>query len=236
MPHPSSSTTSATSATERRGGGLASLARVALAAAAIRPFVKGLVGLEVHGAGNLPARDPFLLVANHDSHLDTLVLLSLFPLGRLGRIRPVAAADYWLSSPLKRFAASACLNVLPVVRGARAGDDPLAPLSAALARGESLILFPEGTRGEPEVLERFKTGAARLALAHPEVPLVPVYLAGSGRSLPRGTALFVPLVVRVAIGEPLALSGTPREATARLEEAVRALGREVVPEAAGEAR
>lgn len=202
----------------------ASLLRVAAAALLLRPFCRWVVGVDVRGAENLPAEDPFLLVANHDSHLDTLVLLSLFPFRRLARIRPVAAADYWLSSPLRRFVARTGLNVLPVVRGGGpAGEDPLAPLSAALGRRESLILFPEGTRGEPEVLERFRTGAARLALAHPSVPVVPVFLGNTGRSLPRGTALFLPFVVKVRVGRPLELAGDVRAATERLEEAVRAL-------------
>ena len=195
-----------------------------LAALLLRPFCRWVVGVDVRGAGNLPERDPFLLVANHDSHLDTLILLSLFPLRRLGRIRPVAAADYWLSSSARRFVARTCLNVLPVVRGGTAaGEDPLAPLSAALSRGESLILFPEGTRGEPEVLERFRTGAARLALGHPGIPVLPVYLANTGRNLPRGTSLFVPFVVKVAIGPPVELPPDVREATACLENAVRSL-------------
>lgn len=212
----------------------ASLLRVAAAALLLRPFCRWVVGVDVRGAENLPARDPFLLVANHDSHLDTLVLLSLFPLRRLARIRPVAAADYWLSSPLRRFVARTGLNVLPVVRGGgAAGEDPLAPLSEALGRGESLLLFPEGTRGEPEVLERFRTGAARLALAHPSVPVVPVFLGNTGRSLPRGTALLVPFVVKVRIGRALELPAGVREATARLEEAVGALA---AGEAAGESQ
>lgn len=193
----------------------------------LRPFCRWVVGVDVRGAANLPESDPFLLVANHDSHLDTLVLLSLFPLRRLGRIRPVAAADYWLSSGLKRFVARTCLNVLPVERGgAAAGEDPLAPLSSALSKGESLVLFPEGTRGEPEVLERFRTGAARLALHHPGVPVIPVYLANTGRSLPRGTSLFVPFVVKVVVGRPVSLPPDVRSATACLEDAVRSLSAE----------
>ena len=203
--------------------GRAPILGTVLSALLLRPFCRWVVGVEVRGEKNLPERDPFLLVANHDSHLDTLILLSLFPLRRLGRIRPVAAADYWLSSAPKRFVAKTCLNVLPVVRGggAAAGEDPLSPLSEALSRGESLILFPEGTRGEPEVLERFRTGAARLALDHPGVPVVPVYLANTGRNLPRGTSLFVPFVVKVVVGPPVSLPPDVRSATARLEEAVR---------------
>lgn len=206
------------------GGASSDRLRVVLATLLLRPFCRWVVGVDVRGAENLPQNDPFLLVANHDSHLDTLVLLSLFPLRRLARIRPVAAADYWSASAARRFVARTCLNVLPVARGgASAGEDPLAPLSAALSRGESLILFPEGTRGEPEVLDRFKTGAARLALAHPGVPVVPVFLANTGRNLPRGTALFVPFVVRVEVGAPVRLPAGVREATVCLEEAVRSL-------------
>lgn len=189
----------------------------------LRPFVRWVLGLRVEGARNIPAADPFLLVANHDSHLDALVLLCLFPAARQSRIRAVAAADYWQGSAVRRFVSGTLLGVLPVVRGAQPGADPLAPLSAALASGTSLLLFPEGTRGDPEVLLRFKSGAARLSIAHPEVPVVPAFLRNAGRSLPRGSPLLVPLVCEVSVGEPVALYGGARERTAQLEAAVRAL-------------
>lgn len=200
----------------------------------VRPFVRFVVGLEVEGSENLPAEDPFLLVANHNSHLDTPLLLSLFPLARLAKIRPVAAADYWQSTGLKRFVGEQLFNTLPIERGAQgARGDPLAPLHDALRRGESLLVFPEGTRGEPEVMGKFRSGAARLAAAHPEIPVVPVHLKNAGRTLPRGDALFVPFVCRVAIGKPLAPSADHHELLRALEEAVRSLSGETSQEASG---
>lgn len=198
----------------------------------VRPFLRFVVGTNVTGAEHLPAADPFLLVANHNSHLDTPLLLSLFPVGRLHLIHPVAAADYWLSAPLKRFVAETFFNIAPITRGgaARGGGgeiaDPLGRLHEILDAGGSLVLFPEGTRGEPEVLGRFHSGAARLAEAHPDVPVVPVYLKNAGRALPRGTFLFVPFVCEVQIGPSVRLSGTVGEMQAALEEAVRRLANE----------
>ncbi len=188
----------------------------------LRPFLRGFVGLAVEGRENLPAEDPFLLVANHNSHLDTPILLSLFSLARLPRVRPVAAADYWLSSAARRWAARTLFNILPIERhGAAPGGDPLAPLRDALARGETLVLFPEGTRGEPEVMARFRSGAARLAVERPELPVVPVHLTNAGRALPRGGALVVPFICRVRIGTPFFARGSVKET----QDAVRGLAR-----------
>lgn len=192
----------------------------------VRPFLKIVVGVRLAGAENLPAGDPFLLVANHDSHLDTPLLLSLFPGRRLARIHPVGAADYWFRSRGMAFVARTFFNVLPIERTANRepGADPLAPLEAALRRGESLVVFPEGTRGEPEKLERFKSGAARLAHAVPEAVIVPVHLKNAGRSLPRGTGLFVPFICDVTVGPPVERGADFKATQARMEEAVRGLG------------
>lgn len=191
----------------------------------VRPFLRFVVGVRLTGRENLPAGDPFLLVANHDSHLDTPLLLSLFPGTRLARIHPVGAADYWFRSRGMAFVATTFFNVLPIERTGKRdpGEDPLAPLEAALRRGESLVVFPEGTRGEPEKLERFKSGAARLAHAVPEVPVVPVHLHGAGRSLPRGTGLFVPFICDVRVGAPIPRGADVKVTQRRMEDAVRAL-------------
>jgi len=201
------------------------LVRRAFHALLLRPFVRGFLGVAVEGLEHLPEDDPFLLVANHNSHLDTPILLSLFPLARLSRVRPVAAADYWLSSPLKRWISETLFNVLPIERRRAVGGDPLAGLREALARGDTLLLFPEGTRGDPEVMGRFHSGAARLAAENPSLRVLPVHLANAGRALPRGRALLVPFICRVTIGAPLSASGRGvKELQGAMEEAVRALG------------
>jgi 1-acyl-sn-glycerol-3-phosphate acyltransferase len=194
----------------------------------VRPFVNGVMGKRVHGAENVPAQDPFLLVANHDSHLDTPLLLSLFPGSRLARIRPVAAADYW-GSGLKRFVAERLFRVLPIARRGEEAGEAVARMEEALDSGESLILFPEGTRGDPEVLQPFRSGAARLAAARPQIPVVPVYLANTGRNLPRGSSLFLPMICDIWIGERVPASADVASMRAAIEDAVRKLERDSGP-------
>jgi 1-acyl-sn-glycerol-3-phosphate acyltransferase len=191
----------------------------------VRPFVNGVMGKRVHGAENVPAQDPFLLVANHDSHLDTPLLLSLFPGSRLARIRPVAAADYW-GSGLKRFVAERLFRVLAIARRGEEAGEAVARMEEALDSGESLILFPEGTRGDPEVLQPFRSGAARLAAARPQVPVVPVYLANTGRNLPRGSSLFLPMICDIWMGERVPASADVASMRAAIEDAVRKLERD----------
>jgi len=194
----------------------------------VRPFLSIVIGLRVAGRKHLLTPDPVIVVANHNSHLDTPLLLSLFPLKRLSRLHPVAAADYWLSSPLKRFVAETFFGIVPITRGGKGAGDPLEGLHATLARGHSLLLFPEGTRGEPEVMGRFLGGAARLAAAHRDVPVVPVHLRNAGRSLPRGTFLLVPFICDVTVGAPLRFpeSASSKEIQTAIEDTVRELAGE----------
>ncbi|WP_425146070.1 lysophospholipid acyltransferase family protein [Deinococcus sp.] len=179
--------------------------RGAVVALLIRPALLLLFGLGVRHRERLPTSGPAIVIANHNSHLDTLLLLSLFPLRSLKLVRPVAAADYFGGRGALSWVVREIIGGLLIDRHSQGRrTDPLEPPSAALERGEIVLIFPEGTRGQPEVRERLKSGLAHLGRRHPTVPIIPVALRGLGRALPKGEWLPVPLNLYAAVGEPVA--------------------------------
>jgi 1-acyl-sn-glycerol-3-phosphate acyltransferase len=167
-------------------------------------FVKLLVGAYARWIGSVPAENQRIYFANHTSHIDTLAIWSALPRGLRRRTRPVAARDYW-GKGFKRYIATGTLGAVLIDRSHQDPDvDPLEPLRAALRAGDSLIIFPEGTRGSSAVPARFRSGLFRLGSEFPAVELVPVYLDNLHRSLPKGAALPVPMVCTVRFGAPLA--------------------------------
>jgi 1-acyl-sn-glycerol-3-phosphate acyltransferase len=190
----------------------------------LRPFLALFMGVRIRGREHLVERDPFILVANHSSHLDAATLLNLFPVGRLGRIRPCAAADYFQRNRAIDFLSRTFFNVLPIERRKVAGEaHPIQLMRETLERGESLILFPEGTRGQGGELAAFKSGVAHLIQQLPHVPVVPVYLVNLGRALPKGEFLPVPFFCEVRVGAPLRLHGEREEILAALRAAIETL-------------
>ncbi|WP_459853229.1 lysophospholipid acyltransferase family protein [Dongia sp. agr-C8] len=190
-----------------------------------RPLVLVVLGLNVRNLKNLPLQGPAIVVANHNSHLDTFVLMTLFPLSRLHRLRPVAAADYFLRNRAIAWFTLNIINMIPLDRSrvGKRGEDPLENCAKALEAGEILLVYPEGTRGETEALAKFKGGVARLKEQYPEVPVVPVYMQGLSRALPKGEFTLVPVVVDVFVGEPVAWTGSRPAFTQALQDSVAAL-------------
>ena len=182
------------------------------------------MGLRVVGMEHLPERDPFVLIANHSSHLDTLSLLSLFPVRRLHHIRPAAAADYFERTAAIAWFSHAFINILPIARKHITPENhPILKMRQAVEAGESLILFPEGTRGTGEALGTFHPGIAHLVEQVPGLSVVPCYLANMGRALPKGEFVPVPFFCEIRIGRPVRPEGSREEILAALRAEVLAL-------------
>ena len=197
----------------------------------IKPFMALFIGLRVRGREHLREADPFILVANHSSHLDTMSLLSLFPLQRLSGIRPVAAADYFERNRFVSLLTKTLFNILPIARKKiTAENNPIRRMREAIVAGDSIIVFPEGTRGSGQEMGVFRSGVAHLIEKIPGVPVVPAYLVNMGRSLPKGEFIPVPFFCEIRIGAPRILEGNRQEITKALEAAVRELSGELAEE------
>ena len=176
-------------------------------------FVQLFLGAYSRWAGSEPTLRQRIYFANHSSHVDTVALWSALPPRLRKRTRPVAARDYW-GTGIRHFVATQGFNAVLIERHREQCEgDPLQPLYDALAAGESLILFPEGTRNsEPQPLP-FKSGLFHLSTRFPEVELIPVYLDNARRSMPKGSLLPVPLICTVRFGPALpSLPGETKEA------------------------
>lgn len=194
------------------------LLRLSFFALIVRPVLLLILGTNIRNRERLPTTGPAIIVANHNSHLDTLALMSMLPLSDLPKLTPVAAVDYFGAGAFGWFAKH-IIGILPIDRsGQTPRENLLDGAIAALDEGKILILFPEGTRGEPERLATYKKGVAHLARARPDVPVTPVFMHGLGKALPRGTYLFVPFTCDVFVGEAWTYAGDVDRFMARLEE------------------
>jgi len=149
-----------------------------------------------------PLSGQHVFYANHSSHLDAVVLWASLDVALRDRTRPVAAHEYWWPTPARRFLAVKVFRCVLVNRekSARAG---LEAMYDALDAGDSLIFFPEGTRGSGEEVAEFRAGLYHLCAHCQDADAIPVYLENLNRILPKGELLPVPLMSRVLFGSPL---------------------------------
>jgi 1-acyl-sn-glycerol-3-phosphate acyltransferase len=191
-------------------------------------FVRLLVGARADWRGCEPRAGCRIYFANHSSHFDTLALMAALPAGLRSVTHPVAALDYWGRTRVHRFVALDVLHAILIDRKAdHRVTDPLAPLASALEAGQSLVLFPEGTRSTGEEVAPFKSGLYHLASRFPNAELVPVFLDNLARIMPKGSPLIVPITCTARFGAPLRLLEGEEKGVflARAREAVVALSR-----------
>ena len=169
-------------------------------------LVKLLVGAFPRWVGCAPEPTQRIYFANHTSHIDTMAIWAALPIRMRYRTHPVAARDYWGKGIRRYFATKALRAVLIDRTRTDPNANPLAPLIEVLQRGESLIIFPEGTRGSSAIPAAFKSGLFHLAAQFANVQLVPVYLENLHRSLPKGAVLPIPMTCTVRFDAPISLA------------------------------
>lgn len=177
------------------------------AAAGILGLARAITAVRGLWEGAAPVAEQRIYFANHASHGDFVLVWAVLPPRLRATTRPVAAADYWLRSPLRRFIGRDVFDAVLIEREhVGRANDPIGQMARALDAGASLILFPEGTRNTGEApLLPFKSGLYHLARARPAVALVPAWIDNLNRVMPKGELVPIPLICTVTFGSPLHL-------------------------------
>jgi 1-acyl-sn-glycerol-3-phosphate acyltransferase len=175
----------------------------------IAGLIRLLTGAQARWAGSALEPVQRIYFANHTSHLDFPVIWASLPDALRARTRPVAARDYWEATRMRRYLAKDVFHAVMIDRNkAPVHGHPLRPMEEALAAGDSLIIFPEGTRSLDEDAGPgpFRPGLYHLARLYPQVQLVPVHLENLNRILPKGEFIPIPLLAAVTFGAPIRLN------------------------------
>lgn len=173
--------------------------RRALQLGLLRPWLKSNVAIEVDGLDNvlkLSPNEAFIIMANHQSHLDTPLVVGTLPVKIASRLAIGAASDYFFKNYLQSKPTRMLFNTYPIERGNYKKHQGLS--NKLVADGVPILVFPEGTRSRTGELGEFHTGLARIALEN-KVPILPVAMVGNGRAWPVGKSKPIAGKPKVAI-------------------------------------
>jgi len=190
----------------------------------LRPIVILLFGVNVFGRENLYRLNRYIIVANHNSHLDILLLFYLLPLKQINKTHPVAAMEYFSKSKIIFRLVRYLFDPVWIKRGdTEYFTEFMNVVKSKLDDGHNLIIFPEGSRGLPGEVQHFKTGIGRISEQYRNIPIVPVFISGTERSLPRRYSIPVPIWNNITIGPPQLFKGSYREITHSLEDTIKVI-------------
>ena len=190
---------------EETQGNIASSSIARFIAFLTRRGARLLTGARSLWIGCEPIPKQRIYYANHNSHIDFILLWSSLPKIMRRQTKPVAASDYWLKDGFRQFLIKDTFNGVTIQRNREDQTDPLQPVKDALAQGYSIIFFPEGTRNLNDDIDLlpFKSGLYNLHQQFPEIEIVPVWISNLKRVMPKGAFIPLPLLSTVCFGCPL---------------------------------
>jgi 1-acyl-sn-glycerol-3-phosphate acyltransferase len=170
----------------------------------LKNFLRFIIGVKFHESFFLKSEKQFIIVANHHSHLDTMSILASLPISIIHKVKPVAAKDYFGKNKWHRMFFCYFVNTLLIDRKheEKSAHNPIFQMSQALKEGYSLLIFPEGTRGNTDVVQPLKPGVALLLMHNPTIKYIPAYLKGMEQAMPKGDNFLLPHTASLVYGKP----------------------------------
>lgn len=171
----------------------------------LRNFLKIIVGVKFGSNQFLKDLDHFVILANHNSHLDTMAIMAAMPANIIHKVKPVAAKDYFGKTKTQAAMSNYFINTLLINREGKNNNqeqNPIRQMIAEIEMGNSLIVFPEGSRGEPEKMQTLKKGITLVLRECPTVHYIPMFLYGMGKAMPKGDNVILPYTSSITFGQP----------------------------------
>ena len=177
-----------------------------------RNFLRIFIGLQYFNNKSLRNIKQFILIANHNSHMDTMALMSAIPSRFIHRVHPIAARDFFGGSLFSRILMRYLVNATLIRRDRENPErDPIDDMDKMLKKQRSLILYPEGSRGIPGKMSNFKRGLGYLVQRNPNINVIPVYLENIYKTLPKGKKLILPYNCSIKFGQPIKFNSLEME-------------------------
>ena len=166
-----------------------------------RNFLRILIGLRYYNNKSLKNIKQFILIANHNSHMDIAILAYATRMG-YEKFGFLAAKDYWFDNNFRRRFFKNLINLIPISRKQNPEsldlEDTMTLSKAFMGLGNNIIIFPEGSRGEPGKMQRFRKGAVKFSMGL-DVPILPAAIIGADKAWPKGEKWMqsVPITVKI---------------------------------------